>query len=183
MWQIATGPCGDVGGTRVVGAAGYSAVGAGGVCAGLVGVGEAAGGHVAGEAAKLLNVEVEGGVDVDVVELDAGDDGRAGAVVEELGVFVEVGAVVFVTFDGEVGSGAEAEVFSGGFEDAADEVAGVFTAGGEGVGGKGGGGGFAVGAADDDGVAVFDEEVSECFGEAGLDELVFACVLGLDVGG
>ena len=51
----------------------------------------------------------EVGVDVGVVELDVGEDGGVGEVVQELGALVEEGGVVLVAFEDEgAGVGADA---------------------------------------------------------------------------
>ena len=113
------------------------------------------------------------GVDVGVVELDVGEDGGVGKVVEELGAFVEEGGVVLVAFEQKrLGLGADhkrrPEVLG---ESTDEERRGELRlrAGGYLVdpGQHACGGGLAVGAGDDEGFAVGQELVVEERGHGG----------------
>ena len=115
----------------------------------------------------------EVGVDVGVIELYVGEDGGVGKVVEELGAFVEEGGVVLVAFEEEgAGGGVDVEAGAEVFGYATDEEGG----GEGGVGAAGyfvdpgehaGGGGFAVGAGDDEALAVGEELVVDEGGHGG----------------
>src|SRR5262249_57139560 len=99
------------------------------------------------------------GEDVDVVELDRRQDRRARPVVEELRALVEEGAVVLVALDDEVRALAEAVALAQVLRHAADEEAGIAPGVEEHEGEERGGRGLAVGAGDDDRVALGEEEL------------------------
>jgi len=109
---------------------------------------QAVGRHRVHEAAELEHDGVEVGVDVGVVVLDAGDHQDRRTVVEKLGRLVEIGGVVLVPLDDEVGAAAQGGAPPEVQRDPADEERGVESQLRQRPGGHGRGGGLAVGPGD-----------------------------------
>jgi hypothetical protein len=119
--------------------------------------------------------------DVDVVELDRGQDRGARTVVEELRALVEVGGVVLVALDHEVRALAQEPALAEGDRHAADEQAGIAAGLGQDVGDQRRGRGLAVGAGDDDAVAAGQELLAEHRRERGQGQAALAGRRDLDV--
>ncbi len=158
--------------------------GAEGLCDALGDVGAAVEGYDASAAGYEVDEAFEGGfdggevgVDVSVVELDVGEDGGVGEVVEELGAFIEECRVVLIAFEDEGLCGADFEAGAEVFGYASDEEGwgegGVLAAGDlEDPGEHAGCGGFSVGSDDDEGLACGEELVVEDGGHGGEGDAV-----------
>ena len=121
------------------------------------------------------------GVDVGVIELDAGQDRVVGPVVHELGALVVVGGVVLVALDDERGPAALREALAEVERDAAHEQAGVAAGRLEQPRGERGGGRLAVGAADDHGGTLRQQPLAERLGEGRVGQVRRAHRHGLGV--